>query len=131
MFNLFVLGSVQKPSKSKVNYYLPDISFFSAKSHYISALIDSQNTGDDLLKFKKVAADYESNMGKGKDTIYKNEAELSGNYKLLGDMLEAYHSDDRDALSKTFDVVESKGREALRDGMPALFATMAAGYVLN
>ncbi len=131
MFNLFVLGSVQKPKKSAVESYLPDIGFFAAKSHFISMLSEAQSNGADSQKIKKIVQVYDEKPEKGRDIIYREEAQLSGKYILIEQMLDAHHSRDDDALIKSFDALKSKGRADLCNGMPALFASMAAGYMLN
>jgi hypothetical protein len=131
MLNLFVLGSVQKPVKSVVESYLPDIGFFAAKSHFINALTEAQAGGADSNKFKRIVINYNEKNEKGKDVIYQTETQLLGEYPLLEQMLDAYQSGDNHALMTSFDALKSKGRAELCNGMPALFASMAAGYMLN
>lgn len=131
MFNLFVLGSVQKPAKSIVDAYLPDINFFAAKSHFVATLVEAHASGADSAKIRKIATGYDDSPGKDKDAIYRSEAQLAGKYPLLERMLEAHHSGDVEALIAAFEAVKSKGRDALCGGAPALFASMTAGYVLN
>lgn len=131
MFNLFVLGSVQKPAKSTVDNYLPDITFFAVKSHFVSMLVEAYANGADSATIRKMASGYDDNPGKGKDVIYRTEAQLVGKYPHLEQMLEAYYSRDGDALGAAFIAVKSKGRVALCSDAPAMFGSMAAGYVLN
>lgn len=131
MFNLFVLGSVQKPSKSIVNHYLPDINFFAAKSHFVATLVEAHASGADSTKIRKIATGYDDSPGKEKDAIYRTEAQLAGKYPHLERMLDAHHSGNVDVLIAAFEAIASKGRAALCGDAPALFASMTAGYVLN
>lgn len=131
MFDLFVLGSVQKPAKAQVDHYLPDIGTFAVRSHFLDTLAQAHANGADPARIRDIAAGYDDAPGKGKDAIYRTEAQLFGKYPHLERMLDAHRSGDIGALIDAFEAIRSKGRAAVCGDAPALFASMTAGFVLN
>jgi hypothetical protein len=131
MFNLFVIGSAQKPDSKSVEKYLPDIHRFGVDSHFIRTMAEASAKGAGHAEIRSLVIAYADKPGAGKDAIYQSEEQLDAKFPELSAAVTAYRSGDAAALESAFEILVRKGGKNICDAAPALFATMTAHYVLN